>query len=106
MDTLLAEILPRLGIGGVYALAFYFLLKELLKTKLESIRREQENKMTILEEKTKGLEASLAKHISRHRENEQSLCSKIDKLYEIINPMRETLYKIQGYMEAKNDKGK
>jgi len=49
-------------------------------------------------------EEMFGKHIARHNEWEKSLCGKIDKLYDRINPLCDSINKIQGYLEGKNVK--
>jgi septal ring factor EnvC (AmiA/AmiB activator) len=110
MDVTLIDIISRFGIGGGFAYIFYLIIKELLKTKIENIRQEIEKKVKPLQDGYANLEAGFFKHISRHKENDQSLCGKIDRLYDRfdkvydrLNSQAETLNQLKGYMRARND---
>jgi predicted nuclease with TOPRIM domain len=135
MDALLVDILSRLGITGGVGIALAFAIKEMFTRKAESIRKEQaeltelrkserdaqinecRQQIESAKQQMAMLETSFGKHIQHHREYEQAICGKIDKLYdkinsmetriyERINPLCDALNRIQGFMEARYDKGK
>jgi len=84
METLIPNIIEQLGVPGIISGLFYLVLK-----------RELEH-----------LKESLSKHINRHEAYEKGVCAKIDDVYKRLNPIGDSVNRILGYMEAKNDKSK
>ena len=84
MEALLPDILRELGIPGVIAGLLYI----------------------ILSREIQHLKESFAKHINRHEAYEKGVCGKIDDVYKRLNPISDSVNRILGYMEAKNDKSK
>ncbi len=86
MEEFIINIVSNHGVAGCLVLTLYFILKLIIADVNKKILNQKE---------------SLEKHIMMHKEWEKTLCSKIDKLYDRINPMCDALNKIQGYMEGK-----
>jgi predicted nuclease with TOPRIM domain len=112
---ILQDILVRLGVTGSVATALCFILRETFRAKVEKFKAEQaeltelrkserDAQIKLLSSRIDQLEGSLSKHFGRHKETEQSLCGKIDKVYERLNPLCDSINRIQGYIEAKHGK--
>jgi len=62
----------------------------------------------------KSLERRFEEHVEHHKEWEKNwettLCHKIDKIYERLNPLSQSIYRMEGLLEAsfggKNAKSK
>jgi hypothetical protein len=116
MDTLLQDILTRLGITGGVGTIVAFVLRQIFTHAADKIKAEQ-NELTELRKQERDsqikalscridhMESSLARHISHQIDWEKSLCGKIDKLYDRLNPLCDAVNRIQGFLEAKHDKG-
>lgn len=84
METILPEILEQTGIGALPALIVLLCC---------NIRMN-------------AIEKSFAKHIEHHKDTEEILYGKFDKIYERLNPLSDSVNRILGYIEARNDKNK
>jgi len=103
METLMPEILTQLGIPGCISLLLYLLISR------ETVHRKEDRdaQMKLLHGRMDMLESGLAKHIAHHLDYEKNICMKIDKIYDRLNPISDSVNKIQGYLEAQgNAKGK
>jgi len=96
------ELLAQLGIPSGVAFLLYFIIKR----ETEHRKEERDLQMKMLNQRLDMFEAGLSKHISRHEAYEKGICSKIDDVYKRLNPISDSVNKILGYMEARNDKGK
>jgi len=60
--------------------------------------------LLICNREKKSLERRLEEHIEHHKEWEKTwestLCHKIDKIYERLNPLSQSIYKMEGLLEA------
>jgi uncharacterized membrane-anchored protein YhcB (DUF1043 family) len=117
MDFLPQYIISEFGFLGVAMLIIFFILKQLFNIKLEKVKDEQneltqlrkalrDREIQALKDYIENVEQGLSKHISRHVEYEKNICMKIDKIYERLNPMGDSVGRILGFMEAQNAKGK
>jgi len=117
MDSITQYIITNFGLIGIAIIIAFFILKEILLSRMEKLKKEQDEltelrksirdkEMQALKDYMANVEQSLLKHISRHVEFEKSICAKIDRIYERLNPLGDSVSKILGYMEAQNGKGK
>jgi len=117
MDAITQYIITHLGFLGIAIAIAFLVLKEILYGRIEKLRREQseltelrksirDKELQALKDYIYNVEQGLSKHISRHVEFEKNICMKIDKIYDRLNPISDSVNKIQGYMESRNDKGK
>jgi len=101
MDNLIPYILTNFGIPGGIAVILYYVIERATKQRKE----ERDVQMDSLNRRMDALENSLTKHINRHEAYEKSVCGKIDKIYERLNPISDSVNFIKGVLEGKNDKG-
>jgi uncharacterized membrane-anchored protein YhcB (DUF1043 family) len=117
MDAIPQYIISEFGFLGVAMLIIFFILKQLFNIKMEKLKHEQDEltalrkalrdrEIQALKDYIENVEQGLSKHISRHVEYEKNICAKIDKIYERLNPMGDSVGRILGFMEAQNAKGK
>jgi predicted RNase H-like nuclease (RuvC/YqgF family) len=72
--------------------------------KMEQMEQRTEAKVNKVEQKVDSLDSSFGKHIQGHVNFEKEIFNKIDtmqeSIYERLNPIAETVSKIQGFLEA------
>jgi len=101
METLILGLLAQLGIPSGVAVLLYFIIKR----ETEHRKEERDSQIKMQNQRMDTIEASLSKHINRHEAYEKSVCGKIDKIYERLNPISDSVNFIKGVLEGKNDKG-
>jgi len=82
MEAMIPEIIEQFGISAIPALIVFLILYSQIRT----------------------LERSFAKHVEHHKDFEDKLLNKCDKIYDRLNPLNDLVNRIWGKMEAKNDK--
>jgi len=102
MEAVIEYILTNFGVPGVIAVGLYLIINHSTKQRKE----ERDAQMQVIGKRIDMLEAGLAKHINRHEAYEKSVCGKIDKVYERLNPISDSVNFIKGVLEGKNDKSK
>ncbi|MCL1956578.1 MAG: hypothetical protein FWF63_04590 [Fibromonadales bacterium] len=102
MEMLTMETLTQLGIPSGFALGLYLLSGYYTKQRKE----ERDSQMQVFRHELDTLKESLSKHINRHESYEKGVCGKIDKIYERLNPISDSVNFIKGVLQEKNDKGK
>jgi len=100
MDPMLLDIIRELGLGSVSTLILYVVMSR----STEHRKADRDAQLEVLSSKVDANERSLTKHISQHQDFEKTLCHKFDKMYDRLNPLSDSVNRILGYMEAKNDK--
>jgi len=82
METMIPELLEQFGTSIIFALIAYL----------------------ICNREIKSLERRFEEHTEHHKEWEKNwettLCHKIDKIYERLNPLSQSIYKMEGLLEA------
>ncbi len=91
MEEFFINMISSHGVAGIMVASVFIAVKFIVKSGDHKIMK---------------LENEFNKHLMTHNDLEKSICDKIDKLYERLNPMCDSVNRIQGYLEAKNVKNK
>jgi hypothetical protein len=94
------EVLAQLGIpSGVAGLLYLIVNKEASHRK-----EDRDAKMNAQDEKIKSLESNLDRHVAKHDDWEKTISGKTTQIYERLNPIGESVKKIEGYLEGMSGK--
>jgi len=100
MEAAIIDALLKMGAGGVpTAILFLYVLKS-----TERRKETRDAEIKILKDKIEAQKESFTRHISHHQDFEKNICHKIDKIYDRLNPISDSVKKIEGYLEAKDGK--
>jgi len=101
MDIVIPEILSQFGISGMLCVILYLVIR----SSTEQRKEKRDAEIEVLTNKVESNKESLTKHINHHQDFEKSVCHKIDRINDRLNPLCNDVSRILGYMEGKNDKG-
>jgi hypothetical protein len=101
MEAMIEYILMNFGVPGMIGVGLYLMINHATKQRKE----ERDAQMNAQQQRIDLLERSFAKHIDRHEGWEKNVFEEVKKIYERLNPISDSVNRIQGYLEGKNDKG-
>jgi molecular chaperone GrpE (heat shock protein) len=118
MEQAFTELLKQFGIPSAMGAILFFVIRKTID-KIQKHQEEMEKlqerateerkaardfEIKILSQSISSLKDDLIKHKSHHVDFEKNMFDKIDKVYERLNPIGDSVYKIQGYMEAQQSR--
>jgi len=95
MDGMVFDILERLGIGGIPSIILYFILRNSTEKRKEDRDFQYD-----------ALKQTLEKHLNEHNDKDREFLSEIKRLHDRLNPIADSISRVQGYFDAMESTGK